>query len=86
MRYTTVNNGFDGGELVDDTTARTGQWNAVQVLADAKFHTLTGNLVGVANTTEGSAPSIPAGTVLFGIFSAVELHSGKVVMYNGRAA
>ena len=50
-------------------------------LADAKFHTLTGNLADVANATEGSAPVIPAGTVLYGKFTALDLHSGRVIAY-----
>ena len=77
-----ITNGLSGGAYIADTTARTGDWLAIQVLADAKFHTLTGNITnGIANTTEGSAPVIPAGTVLFGKFTAIDLHSGRIIAY-----
>jgi hypothetical protein len=76
-----ITNGLSGGIYIADTTLRTGDWLAVQVLADAKFHTLTGNISGIANTTEGSAPTVPAGTVLFGKFTAIDLHSGRIVAY-----
>ncbi len=51
------------------------------MLADAKFSTLTGNIADIANATEGSAPVIPAGTVLFGKFTAIDLHSGRIIAY-----
>lgn len=76
-----ITNGMSGGIYIADTTARTGDWFAIQVLADAKFHTLTGNLSDVANTTEASAPVIPAGTVLYGKFATIDLHSGRVIAY-----
>jgi hypothetical protein len=56
-------------------------WLAIQILADAKFHTLTGNIADIANATEASAPVIPAGTVLFGKFVAIDLHSGRIIAY-----
>jgi hypothetical protein len=76
-----ITNGLSGGNYIADTTARTGDWLAIQVLADAKFHTLTGNLADIANATEASAPVIPAGTVLFGKFSAIDLWSGRIIAY-----
>lgn len=76
-----ITNGTSGGRYIGDTSTYTGDWFAVQVLADAKFHTLTGNLSNVANTTSGSAPTIPAGTTLFGKFTAIDLHSGAVIAY-----
>lgn len=76
-----ITNGLSGGAYVGGTDATTGDWCALQVLTDAKFHTLTGNLSGVANTTSGSAPTIPAGSILFGKFTALKLHSGSLVAY-----
>ena len=76
-----ITNGLSGGNYIADTTARTGDWLAIQVLADAKFVTLTGNLADIANTTEANAPVIPAGTVLFGKFSAIDLWSGRIIAY-----
>jgi hypothetical protein len=76
-----ITNGLSGGNYIADTTLRNGDWLAVQVLADAKFHTLTGNIADIANTTDASAPVIPAGTILFGKFTAIDLHSGRIVAY-----
>jgi hypothetical protein len=76
-----ITNGLSGGNYIADTNPRTGQWLAVQVLADAKFHTLTGNIADIANTTEASAPVIPAGSTIFGYFTAIDLHSGRIVAY-----
>lgn len=70
-----------GGSYIGGTTAVSGEFSAIQVLTEAKFHTLTGTLTGVANVTEGSAPAIPAGTVLYGSFTALQLHSGAVIAY-----
>jgi hypothetical protein len=77
-----ITNGLSGGKYIADDTLHSGDYLAIQVLADAKFHTLTGNITnGIANATEGSAPVIPAGTVLFGKFTAIDLHSGRIVAY-----
>jgi len=77
-----ITNGLSGGIYIADTTARTGDWLAVQVLADAKFSALTGNITnGIANATSGSAPTIPAGNTLFGKFVAITLHSGRIIAY-----
>ena len=76
-----ITNGLSGGIYIADTTARTGDWLAVQVLADAKFHTLTGNIADIANATEASAPVVPAGTVLYGKFTAIDLWSGRIIAY-----
>jgi hypothetical protein len=76
-----ITNGLSGGSYYADTDAHAGDWLAIQVLADAKFSTLTGNIADIANATEGSAPVIPAGTVLFGKFTALDLHSGRIIAY-----
>jgi hypothetical protein len=76
-----ITNGLSGGIYIADTTARTGDWLAIQVLADAKFNVLTGNIADIANASEASAAVIPAGTVLFGKFTAIDLHSGRIVAY-----
>ena len=78
---TRVTNGAAGGVYIGGTSLTSGNFGAMQVLTDAKFHTLTGNLIGVADTTSGSAPTIPAGAVLFGNFVQVQLHSGSVIAY-----
>lgn len=76
-----ITNGMSGGAYIADTNTYSGSWEAIQILADAKFHTLTGNIANIANTTEASAPVIPAGTVLYGNFTALDLHSGRIIAY-----
>lgn len=70
-----------GGRYIGGTTAASGDFSAIQVLSESKFHTLTGTLTDVANVTAGPAPAIPAGTVLYGSFTALQLHSGAVIAY-----
>lgn len=77
-----VTNGAAGGAYNGGTDPQAGKWGAIQVLTNAAFHTLTGNLAGVANVTSGSAPTIPAGTILYGNFVAYQLHSGSVIAYD----
>ena len=82
-----IENASRGGKLYADSAAHTpegqspGPWGVIQILADTKFHTLTGTLDGVANTTSGNAPTVPSGTVLEGRFSTLQLHSGIVIAY-----
>jgi hypothetical protein len=73
----TVNvlDGCLGGVIISNTTATKGSWSAIQVISDAVFTLLTGNVTGYASVT------IPAGTVLFGRFSAITLASGTVLAY-----
>ena len=76
-----ITNGLSGGKYIS-TNTQIGDWIAIQVLADAKFQLLVGNLSGVANSTENLAPIIPAGTTLFGKFTVLTLHSGRIIAYN----
>lgn len=77
-----ISNGESGGQFIGGTDAVSGTFTAVQIVADAKFHTLTGNVTGVANVTSGSAPTIPLGIVIYGAFTSIKLHSGSVIAYN----
>ena len=81
-----------GGITEVGTDTRTQEtdkyWTAIQVINDAKFHTLTSLIPTqgtdlLANTTSGSALTIPAGITLYGRFSVFKLHSGVVIAYNG---
>jgi hypothetical protein len=77
-----VANGATGGTFIGGTALTSGTFSAIQVIADAKLHTLTGNIGGgIENTTEGSAATLLAGTIIYGQFSAIKLHSGSVVAY-----
>ena len=84
-----ITNCKQGGVFFADTethdsetgVAADSKWGTINVIADAKFHTLAGNLAGLANETEGGAPTIPAGTIIEGQFEALQLHSGAVIAY-----
>lgn len=66
-------NGLNGGQIINNTTPVTGDWNEIQVLTTAVFTLLTGNLTNVGST------SFPAGTILKGRFTAITLASGSVI-------
>lgn len=64
--------------LFADTTARTGQWYKILVVSAAVFTLLTvDNWDGTAIGTT----SFPAGSVLYGNFTAITLASGIVLAY-----
>jgi hypothetical protein len=69
--------GVAGGAVYSDTSVRNGlQVTAIQVISDAVFTTLTGNLTGFSGVT------FPAGTVIRGYFTAITLASGTIIAYN----
>jgi hypothetical protein len=67
-----------GSTFFNDTTARTGNWYCIQVLANTVFTTLTDSTRG---GTAISTFSFPAGTVFFGNFTAITLASGTIIAY-----
>lgn len=72
------------GTLISAPTGRF--WEVVQVINDAKFHTLTNTIRSgdnLANTTAGNAIGITSGICLYGNFTEIRLHSGVVVAYFG---
>jgi hypothetical protein len=82
-----ITNGLSGGKYIASTVLSAGDYIAIQVLADAKFQVLTGNITAepfatLVNAISATAGIIPAGTTLFGKFTAVQLHSGRVIAYN----
>jgi hypothetical protein len=66
-----------GSTFVNSTNAQTGTWYAIQVIADAVFSAMTGNIGGDTFT----GVTIPAGAILYGTFTAFTLTSGKVIAY-----
>ena len=70
-------NGVNGSILVTGVGAQTGNWFAIQIVDDAVFTTLTGNMAG--DTYAGV--TFPAGLVIHGTFTALTLASGKVIAY-----
>jgi hypothetical protein len=77
-----ITNSLSGAQYIGGTSPTTGEWSAIQAVTDTKFHTLTGNVTGLANTSLGSAIEVPAGLTIFGYFTAIQLHSGSVIAYN----
>lgn len=66
-----------GGEnlIVNDTTARTGNWRRLSVLANAGSVSIT--LDGV----ESTGLSLTAGVDIYGKITALTLGSGTVILY-----
>ena len=69
----------DGGAVITDTATHTGRWRGVQALgtgatfaAGTAAADLTGSLTGV---------TIPAGTIVHGRFTAVQLSAGSCLAY-----
>ena len=78
-----VVNGLTGWDEVSDTAAKTGVWESIEVIADAKFAALTAaNATGFgSNAVAGSATTYVAGHVIPGNITAFQLHSGRVRAY-----
>ena len=72
--------GAAGATLITTTSAVTGSFYAIQIIADTLIASLTGNLT-ISSGSSLTATTFPAGTVLYGGFSSMTLTSGKVVAY-----
>jgi hypothetical protein len=79
-----------GGDLFSDTALHPDGtvplafpgWAVVQVLTATVFDATTQcNIAGLAG-----GPSIPAGTLLYGMFSAIKLTSGSIIAYRAGEA
>jgi hypothetical protein len=70
--------GQRGFVYVGDTTAITGNFAAIQVIADAVFSAMT-----ALNSTVGGlvGATLTAGTIIYGPFTSFTLASGKVIAY-----
>ena len=73
-----VSLGQRGFVYVGDTTATTGNFAAIQILADAVFSALS-----ALNSTVGGlvGATLTAGTIIYGPFTSFTLTSGKVIAY-----
>jgi hypothetical protein len=72
-----VINNFNGSERVADTTLRTGKFGAIYCNANTVFAVLTGTYAG---TVTGITHE--KGKWIYGIFTAVDLTSGDIDLYN----
>jgi hypothetical protein len=66
-----------GSIYIDDTAAHTGTFDALQALEATVVAALTGNM-----TDFTAGMPIPAGSIVYGVFTSVTLTSGKIVAYN----
>lgn len=71
--------GSQGWTLVTDTSAKTGKFCAIQVIATSVFTSITGN--NCVGTWTGV--TVPAGTIIGGPITGFQLTSGTVLAYNG---
>ena len=72
--------GAYGFTFIDDTTATTGEWFAVQIVSDAVFATLTADGEAVITGTITSQ-TFPAGMIIYCSCKAITLTSGVVIAY-----
>ena len=69
--------GSNGGSYFSTSSgAQTGNWYCIQTIATTTLTSLTGNLTGIAGV------SIPAGTLLYGNFTGLQVSSGGVIAFN----
>ncbi len=71
-----INNGANGGLVISDTNVHNGRWEAISIIEAAVFNVLCGNVGGYASIT------FPVGFTLYGLFTKIDLASGKVLAYN----
>ena len=81
--------GQAGAKFISDNAEHTGSFVAIQCIEDTVFATLTpsdtvyGYGVGSYNGNTMASETIPAGTVLYGRWTTVDLTSGLVIAYVG---
>jgi len=74
-----VSLGQRGFAYVDSTSVTTGNFAAIQVIADTQFAFLSAlNSTGLGNI---SGITLNAGTIIYGPFTSFTLTSGKVIAY-----
>lgn len=82
---TALANSLVGSVVLTDTTASpTGEYYAVQVIADAVIDTVTYVPHHQMTNSWSDLTSIPAGAVLFGRFTNLTLASGEVILHRSR--
>jgi len=81
--------GQAGAKFISDNAEHTGSFIAIQCLEDTVFATLTpsdttnGYGVGSYNGNTMASETIPAGIVIYGRWTTVDLTSGLVIAYIG---
>jgi len=82
--YSQISHASRPGTRYSSTTASatTGSFAGLVAVTDTRFYAITSSVTGMsgfANTTIGSATTIPAGTYLPGDVSSFQLHTGLVL-------
>ena len=81
--------GQAGAKFISDNAEHTGSFVAIQCLEDTVFATLTpadttnGYGVGSYNGNTMASETIPAGMVIYGRWTTIDLTSGLVIAYIG---
>lgn len=65
------------GDFISDTAVHTGEWAKIQAITAAVIATVTSDTIKGTLTTI----TLPAGGVLFGHFTSIQLTSGTVMAY-----
>tara|TARA_R110000782_G_scaffold218500_4_gene305901 strand:+ start:200 stop:457 length:258 start_codon:yes stop_codon:yes gene_type:complete len=78
-RNNTLEFSHQGGVVVNDTTATTGNFGAIQVVNDAVFSAIT--LPEYTNASDLQTITLVAGTVIYGTCTAFTLTSGVVIAH-----
>lgn len=84
MSYTPIANnlllGLNGGRVVDSTSAFTGEWGLLEVITQTVINSIT--ITSLENASGLESITLPAGTIIRGNITSVELTSGVVILYN----
>ena len=81
--------GQAGAKFISDQAVHTGNFVAIQCIEDTVFNALTpsdttyGYGVGSYNGNTMASETIPAGTVIYGRWTTIDLTSGLVIAYIG---
>jgi len=81
--------GQAGAKFISDLAVHTGSFVAIQCIEDTVFNALTpadtnnGYGVGSYNGNTMASETIPAGTVIYGRWTTIDLTSGLVIAYIG---
>lgn len=78
-RNNTLEFAHEGGVVIDDTTATTGDFGAIQVINDAVISAIT--MPDFTNSSGLTTITLTAGTVLYGRVTSITLTSGVVIAY-----
>ena len=75
--------GLNGGEYINDTAVKTGNWFAIQATEATVLAAQASNITNLDDICTGQdATTLTAGMVLYGNFTSIDLTSGAVIAYN----